>query len=118
MKFSIGLIIVIILLGFFTIKSIFNITMSLKNQEPITKYGKNRINKDEDKIYEDLNNENEKYERRKKPNTYSRMKTIEINDEKYSQAKRYSNRIKITSLIGWVIAISILMIYYIKNFRK
>ena len=115
MKASIALIVVIIFLAFFAIKTIYNITILIKKNEPETKYGKNRIKKDESTICDDIVIEEEKYERVIKPRTYSRRKTIEVKDEKYLQAKKYSDKIKITSLVGWIIAIAFLIIYYIKN---
>lgn len=115
MKASIVLIIVIIFLAFFAIKSIYDITISIKNNELETKYGKNRVKNDQSTIYNDVVIEDEKYERVRRSRTYSRRKTIEFKDEKYLQAKKYSDKIKITSLVGWIISIAFLIIYYIKN---
>lgn len=115
MKLSSGLIIAIIFLAFFTIRSIYNITVSIKNKEIETKYGKSRINKDKSIIYDEVVFDNEKYKRGKKSRTYSRRRGIDSKDEKYLEAKKYSDKIKVTSLIGWIIAIIFLIIYYIKS---
>lgn len=116
MKLSIGVIIVIVILGFFAIKSIIKITIDIKNKEPETKYGKNKIKKNEDEVYAELSIENDRYERIKKPRTYSKRKSVEVKDDKYMQAKKYSDRIKITSLIGWIIVVALLIIMY--NVKK
>ena len=115
MKFNIGLIIVIVILGVYTIRSIYKIRVSIKNQEFETKYGKNKSRIDSTEEVIDLTKE--KYERVRKRKTYSKRKTLEINDEKYLIAKKYAKRIKITSFSGWIATLIVLIVYYIKNIR-
>lgn len=115
MKYNIGLIIVIVILGFYAIKSIYKIAVSIKNQEIETKYGKNKSKIDPAEKVIDLTKE--KYERVRNPKTYSKRKPLELNDEKYLIAKKYAKRIKITSFSGWIATLIVLIVYYIKNIR-